>query len=30
MLNPFHTPTTKIKSKPFDEKVKLLAQKYLL
>merc|ERR1712078_217190 len=30
MLNPLHTPTTKIKSKPFDEKVKLLAQKYLL
>ena len=30
MLNPFHTQTTKITSKPFDEKVKLLAQKYLL
>ena len=30
MLNPFHTQTTKITSKHFDEKVKLLAQKYLL
>lgn len=30
MLNPFHTHTTKITSKHFDDKVKLLAQKYLL
>merc|ERR1711933_450809 len=30
MLNPFHTQTTKITSKHFDDKVKALAQKYLL
>jgi len=30
MLNPFHTPKTKITSKDFDAKVKTLASKYLL
>lgn len=29
MLNPFHTPTTKITSKPFDQKVKMLAKRLL-
>jgi hypothetical protein len=29
MLNPFHTSTTRITSKPFDQKVKLLAKRIL-
>jgi hypothetical protein len=29
MLNPFHTPTTRITSKVFDQKVKALARKLL-
>eukprot|EP00775_Hariotina_reticulata_P002493 gene2493-2796_t len=29
MLNPFHSPTTRITSKPFDQKVKLLAKRIL-
>jgi hypothetical protein len=27
MLNPFHTPTTRITSKVFDQKVKVLAKR---
>jgi hypothetical protein len=29
MLNPFHTASTRITSKPFDQKVKLLAKRML-
>eukprot|EP00877_Chromochloris_zofingiensis_P005283 jgi/Chrzof1/14756/Cz09g15020.t1 len=29
MLNPFHTPSTKITSKPFDQKIKMLAKRML-
>jgi hypothetical protein len=29
MLNPFHTASTRITSKPFDQKVKVLAKRML-
>lgn len=29
MLNPFHTASTRITSKPFDQKVKMLAKRML-